>query len=69
MTKPASTPAPLLTTAQAAARLRMSPRQVARQAQRGRLSYAQQLPGLTGPYLFSADDLEKYEQGRDRQPA
>ncbi len=47
----------LLTTSEAAGRLAVSSRTVARWAASGRLSVAQKLPGGTGAFLFLESDV------------
>ena len=54
----------LLTTAEAATRLGVSPRQVARLVARGELVSAQKLPGTYGAYLFRAEDLTAWRKSR-----
>lgn len=57
----------LLTTAQAAVRLRCSPRTVTRMAEDGRLTPAMKLPGETGAYLFEPAEIERAERGAEAQ--
>lgn len=57
-------PNELLPTAEVAARLRVTPKTIARWAANGRLTPAVKAPGIRGAMLFRADDVTKLE----RQP-
>lgn len=54
----------LKTTSEAASRLRTTPRYIATLVKRGKLEPATKLPGRTGAYLFSVDELERYAAER-----
>jgi len=48
----------LMSTAEAAVLLRLTPRSVARMVERGDLPFVRKLPGLTGLYLFDRAMVE-----------
>ena len=48
----------LITTAQAAARLGVTPTTIFNHMKAGRLVPVAKLPTVTGPYLFDADDVD-----------
>jgi DNA-binding transcriptional MerR regulator len=50
----------LLTTAEVAERAEVDVRTVARWANAGRLKPSVQFPGLRGPRMFDADDVERF---------
>nr|DAL28230.1 MAG TPA_asm: helix-turn-helix domain protein [Caudoviricetes sp.] len=54
-----------LTTAQVAARLNLTRRAVLARVETGRLSASEKLPGLTGAYLFDAEQIERMAMGDD----
>ena len=54
----------LRTTTEAAQRLEVTSRWVARLVQRHELEPAVKLPGKTGAYLFTTDELERYAAER-----
>lgn len=48
----------LLTAKEAAQRLRVTPRTIARWAESGRLPHAHKIAGTTGAYLFRPEDVD-----------
>lgn len=60
----------LLPTAEVATRLRLSVRHINRLAQTGQLTPATKVPGIRGAYLFTEDEVARFEQERaDQVPA
>lgn len=57
----------LLTTAEAAKRLRISTRTIARRAGSGDLPYVRKLDGIRGSYLFDAAVIDLIARQQDRR--
>ncbi len=50
-----------MTTADVAARWECSPRTIHRRVTAGKLAPLTKVPGLRGPYIFAAAEIERYE--------
>ncbi len=60
---------PLVTTREAAERLGVTTRQVARLVQLDRLTPTYSLPGIRGAHMFERDEIERYREQRSRRSA